>query len=104
MAIAGSLFSWLKDNLGVIDSIEDVEGLAQTVDDSGGVFFVPAFSGLLAPHWRTDARGVIVGLTGMRQVNRKIQEWVGQDTQPRHTLFVPLWMQSVFKHRKSWKL
>ena len=64
VAIAGSIFSWLKDNLGLIQSVDDVEGIAKSVKDSSGVYFVPAFSGLLAPHWRDDARGVIVGLTG----------------------------------------
>ncbi len=68
IAIAGALVQWLRDNLQLIDSAADVEVLARTVDDNGGVYFVPAFSGLFAPHWRDDARGAIVGLT--RFVNR----------------------------------
>lgn len=59
---------WLRDTLGLIDSAPEVESLARTVDDNGGVYFVPAFSGLLAPYWRSDARGVIAGLT--RFVNK----------------------------------
>jgi glycerol kinase len=62
-AVTGSLIQWLRDRLGIIDSAPEVEQLARTVDDNGGVYFVPAFSGLFAPYWRTDARGVIVGLT-----------------------------------------
>jgi glycerol kinase len=68
VAIAGALVQWLRDNLGLIREAEEVEGLAASVEDSGGVVFVPAFSGLFAPYWRTDARGVIAGLT--RYVNR----------------------------------
>jgi glycerol kinase len=68
IAIAGALVQWLRDNLGLIEQAKDVETLARTVDDNGGVYFVPAFSGLFAPHWRSDARGVIVGLT--RFVNK----------------------------------
>jgi glycerol kinase len=68
VAIAGALVQWLRDNLGLISSADEVESLARTVDDNGGVWFVPAFSGLFAPHWRSDARGVIVGLT--RYANR----------------------------------
>jgi len=63
IAIAGALVQWLRDNLGLIERSTEVEALARTVDDSGGIFFVPAFSGLFAPYWRNDARGVIVGLT-----------------------------------------
>jgi len=63
IAIAGALVQWLRDNLGLIERATEVEALARTVDDSGGIFFVPAFSGLFAPYWRNDARGVIVGLT-----------------------------------------
>lgn len=63
IAVTGSLIQWLRDNLGIIDSADEVEGLAASVDDNGDVYFVPAFSGLFAPHWRPDARGVIVGLT-----------------------------------------
>jgi len=63
IAIAGAVVQWLRDNLGIIERSDDVETLARSVADNGGVFFVPAFSGLFAPHWREDARGVIVGLT-----------------------------------------
>ncbi|HWQ14243.1 MAG TPA: glycerol kinase GlpK [Roseiflexaceae bacterium] len=63
IAIAGALVQWLRDNLGLIASSAEVEALARMVEDNGGVYFVPAFSGLFAPYWRSDARGVIVGLT-----------------------------------------
>lgn len=63
VAIAGAGVQWLRDNLGVIKSASDVEPLAASVPDVGGVYFVPAFSGLFAPRWRPDARGVCVGLT-----------------------------------------
>jgi glycerol kinase len=63
IAIAGALVQWLRDNLGLIQSSAEVEALASTVTDNGGVYFVPAFSGLFAPYWRNDARGVIVGMT-----------------------------------------
>ncbi len=63
IAVTGSLIQWLRDNLGLITDSGEVEALARTVDDNGDVYFVPAFSGLFAPHWRSDARGVIVGLT-----------------------------------------
>jgi len=63
IAVTGSLIHWLRDNLGIITSASEVEALASSVDDNGDVYFVPAFSGLFAPHWRPDARGVIVGLT-----------------------------------------
>jgi glycerol kinase len=68
IAIAGALVQWLRDNLGLITSSAEVEALAKLVEDNGGVYFVPAFSGLFAPYWRSDARGVIVGLT--RYVNK----------------------------------
>ncbi|HEX7744067.1 MAG TPA: glycerol kinase GlpK [Micromonosporaceae bacterium] len=64
IAVTGSLVQWLRDNLGLIRSAAEVEDLARTVDDNGGCYVVPAFSGLFAPHWRSDARGVIAGLTG----------------------------------------
>jgi glycerol kinase len=64
IAVTGALIQWLRDRLGIIEKAPEVEELAKTVDDNGGVYFVPAFSGLFAPHWRDDARGVIVGLTG----------------------------------------
>ena len=63
IAVTGSLVQWLRDNLGLISSADEVEALASTVADNGDVYFVPAFSGLFAPHWRPDARGVITGLT-----------------------------------------
>ena len=68
IAVTGSLVQWLRDNLGIIARSEDVETLAATVDDNGGAYFVPAFSGLFAPYWRPDARGALVGLT--RYVNK----------------------------------
>jgi glycerol kinase len=68
VAIAGALVQWLRDNLGLIEKSADVEALAQTVADNGGCYFVPAFSGLYAPYWKADARGVIAGLT--RYVSR----------------------------------
>ncbi len=68
IAVTGSLIQWLRDNLGIIKSAPEVEQLATTVDDNGGVYIVPAFSGLFAPYWRSDARGAIVGLT--RFVNK----------------------------------
>jgi glycerol kinase len=67
IAITGALVQWLRDNLKLIGSSAEVETLAKTVEDNGGVYFVPAFSGLFAPYWRSDARGVIAGLT--RYVN-----------------------------------
>jgi glycerol kinase len=67
IAITGALVQWLRDNLKMISTSAEVEALAQTVEDNGGVYFVPAFSGLFAPYWRNDARGVIAGLT--RYVN-----------------------------------
>ncbi|MBC8076586.1 MAG: glycerol kinase GlpK [Chloroflexales bacterium] len=63
IAIAGALVQWLRDNLGMIATSEEVEDLARGVSDNGGVYIVPAFSGLFAPYWRSDARGVIAGLT-----------------------------------------
>lgn len=63
VAVAGSAVQWLRDNIGLISSAEEIEVLASTVPDNGDVYFVPAFSGLFAPHWRDDARGVLVGLT-----------------------------------------
>ena len=63
IAITGALVQWLRDNLGIISTSAEVEALARTVDDSGGIYFVPAFSGLFAPHWDGKARGLIIGLT-----------------------------------------
>lgn len=68
IAITGALVQWLRDNLGLIETSADIETLARTVADNGGVYFVPAFSGLYAPYWKDDARGVIAGLT--RYVNK----------------------------------
>jgi len=68
IAVTGSLIQWLRDNLGLISSADEVEALARSVEDNGGAYVVPAFSGLFAPYWRPDARGAIVGLT--RFVNR----------------------------------
>ena len=68
IAVTGSLVQWLRDNLGMINSAPEIEELAATVEDNGGAYFVPAFSGLFAPHWRSDARGALVGLT--RYVNK----------------------------------
>ena len=63
IAITGALVQWVRDNLGLIQKSSDIESLARTVDDNGGVYFVPAFSGLYAPYWKDSARGVIAGLT-----------------------------------------
>jgi glycerol kinase len=68
IAITGALVQWLRDNLGLIQKSADVEALAKTVEDNGGIYFVPAFSGLFAPYWMNDARGAIVGMT--RYVNK----------------------------------
>jgi glycerol kinase len=68
IAVTGSLVQWIRDNLGIIGSAPEIEDLAKTVDDNGGAYFVPAFSGLFAPYWRADARGALVGLT--RYVNK----------------------------------
>jgi len=68
IAIAGALVQWLRDNLKLFDFSHHIEDYAKAVPDSGGVYFVPAFSGLFAPHWRSDARGLIIGLT--RYINR----------------------------------
>ncbi len=63
IAITGALVQWLRENLGIIEATADVERLAGSVPDNGDVYFVPAFSGLYAPYWRADARGIIAGLT-----------------------------------------
>ena len=63
IAITGALIQWLRDNLGLIQSSAEVESLASSVEDNGGIYFVPAFSGLFAPYWKSDARGAIVGMT-----------------------------------------
>ncbi len=68
VAITGALVQWLRDNLGIIEKSSDIESLALTVEDNGGAYFVPAFSGLYAPYWKADARGVVAGLT--RFVNK----------------------------------
>jgi glycerol kinase len=63
IAITGALIQWLRDNLGLIQSSAEVEALARSVEDNGGIYFVPAFSGLYAPYWKSSARGAIVGMT-----------------------------------------
>ena len=68
VAIAGALVQWIRDNLGLIKESPEIETLARSVEDNGGVYFVPAFSGLFAPYWKTNARGLIIGLT--RFVNK----------------------------------
>src|SRR5215211_1790078 len=68
IAITGALVQWVRDNLGMISSSPEIEAMANLVEDNGGVYFVPAFSGLFAPYWKSDARGAIVGLT--RYVNK----------------------------------
>ena len=68
IAITGALVQWLRDNLNMFEKSEDIEALAATVEDNGGIYFVPAFSGLFAPYWKNDARGVIAGMT--RYVNK----------------------------------
>jgi glycerol kinase len=68
IAVTGSLVQWLRDNIGLFSDAPEIENLAKTVDDNGGAYFVPAFSGLFAPYWKSDARGAIVGLT--RYVNK----------------------------------
>jgi glycerol kinase len=64
VAVAGSLVQWMRDNMKMIASSSEIESLAASVEDSGGMYIVPAFSGLFAPYWRSDARGLIAGLTG----------------------------------------
>jgi glycerol kinase len=68
VAITGALVQWVRDNLGMIKKSSEIEALARTVDDNGGAYFVPAFSGLFAPYWKATARGVVAGLT--RYVNK----------------------------------
>jgi glycerol kinase len=68
IAVTGSLIQWFRDNLNIVKSAPEIEDLAKTVEDNGGCYIVPAFSGLFAPYWRTDARGAIVGLT--RYINK----------------------------------
>ncbi len=63
IAVTGALVQWLRDNLGFFTRAPQIEGLARQVEDAGGMVIVPAFSGLFAPYWRSDARGVMVGLT-----------------------------------------
>jgi glycerol kinase len=63
IAVTGSAVQWLRDQLGIISSASEIEALANSVPDNGGIYFVPAFSGLFAPYWRSDARGAIVGLS-----------------------------------------
>jgi len=68
IAITGALVQWMRDNLKMISKSSEIEELARSVDDNGGIYFVPAFSGLFAPYWRSDARGLIIGLT--RYINQ----------------------------------
>ena len=68
IAVTGALVQWLRDNLGLIKQSSEIEAIARSVEDNGGIYFVPAFSGLFAPYWRSDARGAIVGMT--RYVNK----------------------------------
>lgn len=63
ISICGALVQWMRDNLGMIKSASQIEDLAKTVEDNGDIYFVPAFSGLFAPYWRSDARGIIAGMT-----------------------------------------
>jgi glycerol kinase len=63
VAISGALVQWIRDNLGLIHQSSEIEALARTVEDNGGIYFVPAFSGLYAPYWKHNARGIIAGLT-----------------------------------------
>ncbi|SNR86862.1 glycerol kinase, partial [Haloechinothrix alba] len=63
IAVTGSLVQWFRDSLGLINTAAEIETLARTVDDNGGCYIIPAFSGLFAPHWHSEARGIIVGLT-----------------------------------------
>ena len=96
--MAGSIFSWLRDSFGLIQSVEEVEDLANTVEDTGGVYCVPAFSGLLAPHWRDDARGVLIGLTGGFRIRASSEDdAVEQDTQRRPMWCERRWKRSAFR-------
>ena len=69
IAVAGSLVQWLRDNLKMVSTAQELDAFAEEVDDCGGVYIVPAFAGLFAPYWRSDARGVIAGLTGYSNRN-----------------------------------
>ncbi len=69
VAVAGSLVQWIRDNLGLIEKSSDIDKMAASVEDNGGVYFVPAFSGLYAPYWKAKARGIICGLTGFANKN-----------------------------------
>jgi len=83
VAVAGSLVQWLRDNMKMIDSSAEIESLASAVPDSGGIYIVPAFSGLFAPYWRSDARGIIAGLTGFsnrHHIARAVLEAVALQT------------------------
>jgi glycerol kinase len=79
IAVAGALVQWLRDKLGIIKSAPEINDLASRVEDNGGVYFVPAFSGLYAPYWKSDARGLIIGLThftGKEHIARAVLEAV----------------------------
>ena len=96
--IAGAAVQWLRDGLGIISSAEEIEELARSVDDSGGVVFVPALAGLGAPHWRPDARGLFTGITGgttAAHIARAVLE--GMALQIGVTLYNPQWLKRVQK-------
>ncbi|MFC7574855.1 FGGY-family carbohydrate kinase [Klenkia terrae] len=83
VAVAGALVQWLRDGLGLIGTAPEIETLARTVEDNGGCYVVPAFSGLLAPHWRGEARGLVAGLTGYvtkGHLARAVLEAIGWQT------------------------
>jgi glycerol kinase len=83
IAVTGSLVQWFRDRLGIISSAAEIETLARTVEDNGGCYIVPAFSGLFAPYWRSEARGVIVGLTSYitkGHLSRAVLEATGWQT------------------------
>ena len=82
IAIAGALVQWLRDNLGFFDFSKHVEDYARQVPDSGGIYFVPAFSGLFAPYWQADARGVIVGPDALHQQGPHLPRRAGGDRLP----------------------
>jgi glycerol kinase len=83
IAVTGALVQWVRDNLGLIKTSAEIEALAKTVEDNGDVYFVPAFSGLYTPYWRSDARGIIAGLTGFANkghIARAVLEAVAYQT------------------------
>jgi len=86
IAITGALVQWIRDNLGLIEKSSDIEALARTVNDNGGAYFVPAFSGLYAPYWKGDARGVIAGLTRFANKGHLARAVLENRDQGRHAL------------------